>query len=184
MEILGQKNDRISKSAKGTAKVKTYLFFPFLTSGLHSCSNPDSNLDFENRNFVWNSDQISDFQNRDFPKFFGPKMFEDFFSTKINFPRKIFFFIENFCIRRVIRNCFSLCPGDLKLSKLLFVANTFLKMWRVRVNYNTLLENRTFKGGVPDGSRSSARGPTGRAGMGSSIHNWKAGILGAQQSET
>ena len=65
------------------------------------------------------------------------KIFEDFFSTKINFPRKIFFFIENFCIRRVIRNCFSLCPGDLKVPKLLFVANTFLKMWRVIVNFNT-----------------------------------------------
>ena len=64
------------------------------------------------------------------------KIFEDFFSTKINFPRKIFFFIENFCIRRVIRNCFSLCPGDLKLPKLLFVAQLFLKMWRVIVKYH------------------------------------------------
>ena len=57
------------------------------------------------------------------------------FSTKIKFPRKIFVFIEKFCIRPVIRKCFSLRPGDLKVVKLLFVDHHFLKMYRVTVKY-------------------------------------------------
>ena len=36
----------------------------------------------------------------------------EIFSDKKFFERNIFVFIENFCIRRVMKKCFSLCPGN------------------------------------------------------------------------
>ena len=43
-----------------------------------------------------------------FDKKHVPKMF----STKIILERRIFDFIETFCIRRVMKKCFSLRPGN------------------------------------------------------------------------
>ena len=43
---------------------------------------------------------------------FDQKIVPKMFSTKIILERKIFDFIENFCIRRVMKKCFSLCPGN------------------------------------------------------------------------
>ena len=40
---------------------------------------------------------------------FDQKIVPKMFSTKIILERKIFDFIENFCIRRVMKKCFSLC---------------------------------------------------------------------------
>ena len=43
---------------------------------------------------------------------FDQKIVPKKFSTKIILERKVFDFIENFCIRRVIKKCFSLCPAN------------------------------------------------------------------------
>ena len=43
---------------------------------------------------------------------FDQKIVPKMFSTKIILERKIFDFIENFCIRRVMKKCFSLRPGN------------------------------------------------------------------------
>ena len=49
-------------------------------------------------------------------KYFGrKKSVEKYFSTKIFFERKIFVFIENFTIRTDIKNCFSLCLGNVSI---------------------------------------------------------------------
>ena len=41
--------------------------------------------------------------------FFDQKIVPGIFSTKMILERKIFDFIENFCIRRVVKKCVSLC---------------------------------------------------------------------------
>ena len=43
---------------------------------------------------------------------FDQKIVPKMFSTKIILERKIFDFIENFCIRRVMEKCFSLCIAN------------------------------------------------------------------------
>ena len=43
---------------------------------------------------------------------FDQKIVPKMFSTKIILERKIFDFIENFCIRRVMKKCFSLCTAN------------------------------------------------------------------------
>ena len=43
---------------------------------------------------------------------FDQKIVPKMFSTKIILERKIFDFIDFFCIRRVMKKCFSLCPGN------------------------------------------------------------------------
>ena len=43
---------------------------------------------------------------------FDQKMVPKMFSTKIILERKIFDFIENFCIRRVMKKCFCLCLAN------------------------------------------------------------------------
>ena len=43
---------------------------------------------------------------------FDQKFVPKIFSTKIIFARNIFVFIENFCIRRVMKKCFSLCIAN------------------------------------------------------------------------
>ena len=43
---------------------------------------------------------------------FDQKIVPKMFSTKIILERKFFDFIGNFCIRRVMKKCFSLSPGN------------------------------------------------------------------------